>query len=56
MRLKRNFLKQIIISRLFVINDVILWNCIEPVLGVLVLLMAFSTAGVALLVYFKTGN
>ena len=56
MRLKRNFVKQIIISLLFVIIAVILWNCIEPLLGVLVLLMPFSTAGVALLVYFKTGN
>ena len=56
MRLKRNFLKQIIISLLFVIIAVILWNYIEPLLGVLVLLMAFWNAGVALLAYFKTGN
>lgn len=56
MRLKRNFVKQIIISLLFVIIAVILWKYIEPLLGVLVLLMAFWTAGVALLAYFKTGN
>ncbi len=56
MSLKRNFVKQIIISLLFVIIAVILWNCIEPLLGVLVLLMAFSTAGVSLLVYLKTGK
>lgn len=56
MSLKRNFVKQIIVSLLFVIIAVILWNCIEPLLGVLVLLMAFSTAGVALLVYLKTGK
>ena len=56
MRLKRNFVKQIIISLLFVIIAVILWNYIEPLLGVLVLLMAFWNAGVALLAYFIGGQ
>ena len=56
MSFKRNFVKQIIGSLMFILIAVLLWNCIDPLLGVLAFLMAFSTAGVAVLVYFKAGK
>lgn len=56
MSLKRNFIKQIMGSVVFVLLAAFLWHMVDPLLGVLAFLMAFSTAGVALLVYLKTAK
>ena len=52
--MKRDFIGRMILSLLFGIAAVILWNCADPLLGVLGFLMSISTAGIELFVYFQS--
>ncbi|MDY4892946.1 MAG: hypothetical protein SO130_06015 [Agathobacter sp.] len=52
--MKRDFIGRMILSLLFAIAAVILWNYVDPLLGVLGFLMSISTAGIELFVYFQS--
>ena len=52
--MKRDFIGRMILSLLFAIAAVILWNYVDPLLGVLGFLRSISSAVVELFVGFRT--